>query len=64
VANKLRAIPHPNRGNSEPVLQALTENLRFMTGQGPGKIEKLPDGATTAQIAAKVNEILDRLQGS
>lgn len=41
---------------------AVKENLEIITGQRGRRIEPLPAGATTEEIAAKVNEILLRIQ--
>lgn len=41
---------------------AVKETLETITGQRAGRIEKLPAGASLADVVAKVNEIIDRLQ--
>lgn len=41
---------------------AVKETLETITGRRAGRIEKLPEGATLAEVVAKVNEIIDRLQ--
>lgn len=41
---------------------AVKETLEVITGRRGRRIEPLPEGATTAEIAAKINEILERLQ--
>lgn len=43
------------------VLQVMKENIETITGRR-GQIELLGTSATTAQIIAKVNEVLNRLQ--
>ena len=41
---------------------AVKENLEFIMGQRGGRVEPLADTASTADIIAKVNEIIQRLQ--
>lgn len=41
---------------------AVKEDLEILMGQRGGRIAELPDGASTADIIAKINEILTRLQ--
>lgn len=44
-------------------IDPLRANVDMITGRGrPGKIETLPTTASTADIIAKINEIIDRLQ--
>lgn len=43
--------------------QAVRENINVITGKQGGKIAPLSETATTAQIIAKINELLTRLQG-
>lgn len=44
-------------------IDPLRANVDMITGRGrPGKIAALPTTASTADIIAKVNEIIDRLQ--
>lgn len=42
--------------------RAIKESIETITGRRAGRIEKLPEGATLAEVVAKVNEIIDRLQ--
>lgn len=44
------------------VLDPLKENMEKIRGQRGGKIDKLSDSATTAEIIVKINEIISRLQ--
>ena len=43
---------------------ALTKTVQYITGQNTAVIQPLATTATTAQIIAKLNEIIARLQGS
>lgn len=59
-----RAIPQVPRP-TEPRYrfdQSIKENLEVLMGQSAEKIKPLASTATTAEIIAKVNEIIDRLQ--
>ncbi len=44
------------------VLAPLKETVENITGRRQGKLAKLAAAATAAEIAVKVNEIIDRLQ--
>lgn len=59
-----RSIPSiPKPGNPRTSFDhAVKEILETITGQRGDRITPLADTATTAEIAAKVNEILARLQ--
>lgn len=41
---------------------AVKETLETITGQRAGRIERLASDASLADVVAKVNEIIDRLQ--
>lgn len=43
--------------------QAVKENLEILTGRRQGQVKPLASTATTAEIIAKVNEIVERMQG-
>jgi hypothetical protein len=62
---KLPAIPAPG-ADPTGTQAALKELVEVVTGQrrGAPKIEKLPTSPTNEALAAKINEILDRLQGT
>lgn len=47
------------------VLDPMKENIETMKGRRRGipKITSLPDTATSAEIIAKINEIIARIQG-
>lgn len=61
---KKRAIPQTPRGteNRGRFDEAVKENLEIITGQRGGKIEALADGASNAEIIAKINELIALLQ--
>ncbi len=42
---------------------AVKENLELLTGRRGTRIAPLSDSASTAQIIAKINEIIEHLQG-
>jgi hypothetical protein len=56
-----RAIPSP-QSNQIDINRAVKENLEQIMGQRLGLIQGLPASASTAEIVAKINEIIDRLQ--
>lgn len=60
-----RAIPEvpktPDRAR-QGFDSAVKENLEMIAGQRGGKIELLASTATTAEIIAKINEVIERLQ--
>lgn len=41
---------------------AVKENLEVITGQRAGRIALLPSNASTADVVAKLNELITRLQ--
>lgn len=65
-ASKLRGIPKPafRDTNSQNFALAVKQNLELITGQLGGSIPELPSTATTAEIAAALNIIIRRLNGS
>lgn len=42
--------------------QSIKETLEVITGQRGAKVAKLPADASLADVVAKVNELIDRLQ--
>ena len=46
-----------------PVLISMKENIELLTGGRGGNIDQLSASATTAEIVAKINEIIVRLNG-
>jgi hypothetical protein len=63
MARRFQNIPPITAGNSLPALRALADSVGYITAQSQPVIAPLPPGATLDQVAAKVNEILSRLQG-
>lgn len=59
-----RAIPQiPKPGEDRSRFDsALAENLQIVMGHRGGHIEQLSPSATTAEIIAKINEIIGKLQ--
>lgn len=64
--SKKAAIPslHTGRPDLDRVLAATKQNLDAITGQARNveKLEMLPTDASLADVIAKVNAIIDRLQ--
>lgn len=44
-----------------PTLDAIKENIEILTGQRRNRIQPLPATASLADVIAKVNQIIDRL---
>lgn len=57
-----RTIPPP-AANQADINRAIKENLEQIMGQRGGRIAPLPATASADDVLAKVNEILERLQG-
>lgn len=61
---KYRAVPQIPSGADpqiKAVLSALKENFEISAGQRGVKVELLEPTATTAQIIAKINELIGRI---
>jgi hypothetical protein len=56
-----RAIPRP-KPETDPAVAAIKENLEILFGQRGVKISDLPSTASLADVIAKVNEIIQRIQ--
>ena len=56
-----RAIPSPN-ANQQDINRAVKENLEQIMGQRLPEIKQLSTSATQAEIIAKLNEVIARLQ--
>jgi hypothetical protein len=61
---KKPAIPHvPRDGQPRAQFdQAVKETLEVMTGRRDGKVQPLPNDASLADVTAKLNELIARLQ--
>ena len=59
-----RAIPQVPQADLARVNfdKAVKENLEKVTGQIGGKLERLSEDASLADLIAKMNEVIDRLQ--
>ena len=57
------SIPATVSGELFPVLISMKENIELLTGVRGGNIDQLSASATTAEIVAKINEIIVRLNG-
>ena len=62
---KKPAIPQVPRGDQPRAAfdQSVKETLEIITGRRGGSVQPLPAGASTDQIIAKLNEVIERLQG-
>ncbi|MDO6385576.1 hypothetical protein [Uliginosibacterium sp. 31-12] len=63
--SKLSAIPAPG-GDLQSIQRSakvLSQNFEYMTGARGNKIKTLPENASVADIIAKLNEVINRLQG-
>lgn len=57
------SIPAPvNDPQRMPFDRAVKECLEVIMGRRQGRIKPLPAGASTDEIVAKINEIIERLQ--
>lgn len=58
----------PTVGQSPDSVRAAVEAMRgqltFITGQEQRQVEPLPANATQAELVAKINELIARLQGT
>lgn len=65
---KRRFASPPPLGESDSSLRetvrTLQEGFSYITGQRRGEIKPLAAGASNAEIIAKINEMIARLQGS
>lgn len=60
---KKTAIPPPSRDSKDlSTLQALKTAVELITGQTGGKINKLGEEATLADVIVRINQILSKLQ--
>lgn len=59
----MKNLPAIPPGTGAPTVSAVAQTLRALTAQTTTAITPLDATATTAQIIAKVNEIIARLQG-
>jgi len=63
--SKKRSIPPIPTGiepSMEKVLSPMKENLEIIMGHRSAKLDLLTSGASTAEIIAKLNALLGRLQ--
>lgn len=63
MSRKLTAVPAipAGVGAAGPVLQALKDGVDFLTGQRNNRILPLASTASNAEIIAKINELVARL---
>jgi len=59
-----RKVPSIPQGNGPASVDAMVKVVQYVTAQGAPTIQPLATTATTAQIIAKINEIINRLQCS
>lgn len=58
---KFRAIPQPNATQTD-INRAVKENFETLVGLRTGKVAPLDSAATTADIIAKINELIAKVQ--
>lgn len=58
---KFRPVPQPTANQIE-INRAVKENLESLAGLRGEKLRPLPATATTDEIIAKINEIIERVQ--
>jgi len=63
MVKRFRHIPAPIGKNDGDSLRAVVDATQYITAQTSDKIKPLPSTATTADLIAKVNELISRLQG-
>lgn len=57
------SVGHAIDPQVKPILRALKENIEILTGrQRAGTIDDIAETANLAEVKAKINEILARLQ--
>ena len=54
----------PQGADAAPTLRALVDVVQYITAQTQTRIEPLAPSASNADVIAKVNEIISRLQGT
>lgn len=59
----MRKIPAIPPGADAKTVAALAKTVQYVTGQNAPVIQPLASTATTAQIIAKINEVIARMQG-
>lgn len=64
ATRKFQTVPPYSGANDAQVLTSLQNAVSYITAQAQPPIQQLATTATTAQIIAKVNEIIARLQGT
>jgi hypothetical protein len=64
MARKFAYIPPIGNANDRQVLTTVADAVSYLTGQTQPQITTLPTTATNAEIIAKLNQILNRIQGN
>lgn len=54
----------PQGGEINQTVRALVDVVQYVTAQTQDKITTLPATATTAEIIDKLNQVINRLQGT
>lgn len=63
AGRSIPTVPRSALGSDrQPFDTAVKENLDLLLGRQGGTIQALPSGATLAEVVAKLNEIIARLQ--
>jgi ABC-type thiamin/hydroxymethylpyrimidine transport system permease subunit len=64
MARRFHHIPRLTGTNQPEVVGLLVDAVGFMAGQTTNVVAPLPPAATLAEVVAKVNEVIARLQGT
>ena len=57
------SMPDQSPASLQKALRATVQNVEIITGQRGNAIEMLADGASSADVIQKINELIGRLQG-
>lgn len=63
--SKLAAVPSPGQdvASLQRTARALAQNIEHVTGAKGGRIATLEATASSAEVIAKINELIEKLQG-
>jgi hypothetical protein len=64
ATRKFQTVPPYTGKNDAAVLRGLTDVVSYITAQAQPVVQPLATTATNAQIIAKLNEVIARLQGT
>jgi hypothetical protein len=64
ASRKFQTVPPFTGSNEAQVLRGLVDVVSYISAQAQPIVQPLPATATNAQVIAKINEILARMQGT